>query len=52
MRRTICLNSMNMYRAILTSIYEKNGRSNFLAWKCIEQLLTYLTEKEVAAPIF
>ena len=52
MRRTICLNSMNMYRAILTSIYEKNRPSNFLAWKCIEKLLTYLTEKKVARSNF
>ena len=54
MHRTICLNSMNMYRAILPSIYEKEvARSNFLAWKCIEQLFWRIWQKKKSpAPIF
>ena len=31
---------------------KKIARSNFLEWKFIEQLLTYLTEKEVARSNF
>ena len=45
MRRTICLNNMNMYRAILTSIYEKNRPLQLFSMKMYRTIIDVFDRK-------
>ena len=45
MCRTICLNSMNMYRAILTSIYEKNRSLQLFSMKMYWTIIAVFDKK-------